>query len=403
MNKYLNPINYLNYFKKKFREGGLASLNQVKIILIKLGSLKSGKKIQEKVLGYCNSMRGDKPWLYRYSDNCPDTLWASAFAALTLSFIGELQKLSKEEKSSWIKYIQSFQDKKTGFFLDPKFKEEDKKISVHSNELLFAHSSTFIMGALVLLGGKPLYPISWVHEFREPIKMKKWIETRPWEISPWLVGNWSYDMGCAMGMDYLITRDDRNLEGMNTYFEWHDKHQLKETGWWNLGGKASIDEQQYGGYHTLMVYRMFNRPIPMVEKMIESSLSLQSRDGMFTKEDGGGSCQDMDVIDTLVSLGLATGYKQKEIKEALLRALPAILSKQNFDGGFYDSLKGDRAEFGWRLCSAKQGTSDICSTLFQCFSIALIGEFLDDKKIMDTKWHYHETYCHCAKKKIKLK
>ena len=403
MNKYLSPKNYLRYFKRKFRHGGLIGFNQMKLMLLKLGFSKSGKKIQEEILKYCKSMKGDKLGHYKYSTDCPETLWASTLAALTLSFIGGLKKISKKEKSSWIKYIQSFQDKKTGLFLDPKFKNEDKKSLVHSNELLFAHSSTFIMGALVLLGGRPLYPIKWAHEFREPVKMKKWIETRPWEISPWLVGNWSYDIGCAMGMDYLITKDQRNLEGMNAYFEWYDKHQLKETGWWDLSGKAPVYEQQHGGYHTLMVYRMFDRPISMAERMIESSLSLQAKDGMFVEEGGGGCCQDMDVIDTLVSLGLATSYKQKEIKEALLRALPAILSKQNFDGGFYDNLRRDRAEFKWKLCSARSGTSDLCSALFQSFSIALMGEFLDDKKIMDTKWHHHKTYCHCVKKRIKLK
>lgn len=403
MNKYLKPKNYLNYFRKKFRYISLTSLNRIKLVFLKISFLRSGKKIQKKILKFCNSMKGDEPGHYRYSANCPETLWASAFAVLTLYLIGELQKLSKDEKESWIKYIQSFQDKKTGFFLDPKFKQEDKTSLVHPNELFFAHSSTFIMGALVLLGGKPLYPIKWVHEFRESIKMKKWIETRPWENSPWLVGNWSYDMGCAMGMDYLVTKSNKNLEAMDAYFEWYEKHQLKKTGWWDLIGKAPLNEQQHGGYHTLMVYRMFDRPVPMAKKMIESSLSLQTKDGMFAREGGGGSCQDMDVIDTLVGLGLATSYKQKEIKKALLKALPAILSKQNFDGGFYDKIKKGRAEFGWKLCSAKPGQSDFSSTLFYSFCIALMGEFLNDQKIMNIKWHHHETYCHCVNKKHKIK
>ena len=394
---------YRNIIQQKLVRKALIYDNQIKLMLLKMGFLKSGRKIQETILKYCNYMKGNKPGHYKYSADCPETLWASAFAVLVLGLIGELEKMSEKEKSLWIKYIQSFQDRKTGFFLDPKFKDQDKKSLIHSNELVFAHSSTFIMGALVLLGGKPLYPINWVHEYKDPNNMKKWIETRPWEINPWIVGNWSYDMGCAIGMDYLVTKDDRNLEAMNAYFEWYDKHQLKETGWWDLGGKALVSEQQYGGYHTLMIYRMFDRPVPKAERMIESSLSLQPRDGMFVRSGGGGCCEDMDVIDTLVSLGLATDYKKEEIKDALLKALPAILSKQNSDGGFYDNLRGSRAEFGWKLCSARPGESDLCSTLFQCFCIVLIGEFLDDKKIMDTKWHHHKTYCHCVKKKIKLK
>jgi len=376
---------------------------RMKLSLAKRGFLKFGVNIQENVLKYCNSMKGEQPGHYKYSANCPETLWASAFAVLLLSLIGELEKISKEEKSLWIKYIQNFQDEKTGFFLDPKFTDREKKSTIHSNELLFAHSSTFIMGALVLLGGKPRYPIKWVHEFRNPVKMKKWIETRPWEINPWLVGNWSYDIGCAMGMDYLVTNEKKNLEAMDAYFEWYDEHQLKETGWWDLSNKASVSEQQYGGYHTLMVYHMFDRPVPMTDRMIESSLSLQSRDGMFVKSGGGGSCEDMDVIDTLVSLGSVTDYKRKEIKETLLKARLAILLKQNSDGGFYDSLRGGRAEFGWILCSAKPGESDLCSTLFYCFCIALIEEFLDEKRFINIKWHHHKTYCHCLKKEIKQK
>lgn len=392
-------LKYLRHPKELLDYG----YNRTKLMFPKKDSLKSGKAIQENILNFCSSIKGNEIGHYRYSIDCPETLWASAFAALTLNLIGELEKMPENEKSLWIKYIQGFQDEKTGFFLDPKFKNKDKNSLVHSDELLFAHSSTFAMGALVLLGGRPLYPISWVHEFRTPVKMKKWIEERPWEVSPWLVGNWSYDMGCAMGMDYLVTKDDRNIEAMNAYFDWYDEHQLKETGWWDFNGRTPVRRQQYGGYHTLMVYSMFGRPIPRAEKMIESSLSLQSKDGLFAEKRGGGCCEDMDVIDTLVTLGLVTNYKQKEIKQALSKALPVILSKQNSDGGFYDNLRVGRAEFGWKLCSARVGVSDLCSTLFQCFNVALIGEFLNDKMIMDAKWTHHQTYCHCLKKRVKLK
>ncbi len=369
----------------------------------KIGLLGSGTKIQQRVLKYCKAMKGSNSGHFKYSIDCPETVWASAFAALILNLIGQLKKMSEHEKSSWIRYFQSFQDEKTGYFLDPKYRDVDRKSLIHSNELFFAHSSTFIMGALVILGGKPIYPIKWVHEFREPIKMKKWIESRPWDVNPWVVGNWSYDMGCAMGMDYLVTKDERNLEAMDAYFEWYDKHQLKETGWWDLSGKAPVKYQQYGGSHILIVYYMFDRPIPMAERMIDSSLLLQSDDGMFAEERGGGCCQDMDVIDTLVSLGLAKGYKENNIRLALERALPAILCKQNVDGGFYDNLRRSRSEFGWKLCTSKAGESDLCSTLFQCFNIALIGEFLNNKKIMSVTWHHHGTYCHCVRRKIKLK
>lgn len=393
---------FKNFIKEKILRRSLRYRHKIKSTLIDMDFLKSGKKIQEKIVKYCNLMRGDRIGYYRYSNSCPETILASAFSVLALNLVGRLREISESEKSLWIKYFQSFQDEKTGFFLDPKYRNTDRQSLIHSDELLFAHSSTFIMGALVLLGGKPLYPIKWAHKFREPEKMKNWIESLPWKISPWLVGNWAYDMGCAAGMDYIVTKDEKNFEAMDAYFEWFDEHQLPETGWWDLIGRAPLNQQQYGGYHMLMVYWMFDRPVPMAEKMIDSSLLLQSSDGMFGKK-GGGCCEDMDVVDTLVSLGLATDYKKESIRLALEKALAPILSKQNLDGGFYDSIRGGRDEFGWKLCSSRLGHSDFCSTLFQCFTIALIGEFLNDKKIMDTRWNHHETYCHCIRKKIKIK
>jgi len=401
MNKYLNFKKYLKYFKRKTRIISLIFVNRIRYIFLKYNSW-DGKKIQKRALKYCNSLRGSKPWLYRYSKNCPETLWASAFAVLLLNLIGELSKISKKDKDGWIEYIQKFQDKKTGFFIDPKFIENDKRSAIHTSKHLFAHSSTFIMGALILLGGKPLYPIKWVHELKDSSKIKLWAENLPWDVSPWLAGNWIYDLGCSMGMDYFITKDKKNIKVMNTFFEWLDENQL-ENGWWSTKDGFSPYEEQHGGYHALMVYRMFERPIPRAKKMIESSIFLQLSDNMFAEKGGGGSCEDMDVVDTLASLGMAMEYKREEIKDVFLRSLPSILSKQNFNGGFYDNLKRNRSEFKWKLCFARAGESDICSTLFYCFSIALIGEFLNDNKILNTKWHHHKIYCHCEKNKAKIK
>ena len=116
---------------------------QIKLNVRRISPSKSGKEIQRKVLEYCNSLKGNGSGYYKYSDGCPETALASAFAALTLNLIGELEKLQKKEKKLWIRYLQGFQDKKTGLFLKPIFKEEDKKSLAHSNELLFAHFSTF--------------------------------------------------------------------------------------------------------------------------------------------------------------------------------------------------------------------------------------------------------------------
>jgi len=374
--------------------------SELKLQYIKYLNQTSGKKIKQMVINYCDSLTTKSIGHYRYSSICPETIWASAFAALVLNLTGGLDRLSITEKELWANYLNDTQDEETGLFIDLKYREKDQHSQKHTSELFHLHSSTFVMGALNILGGKPRFPISWVHKYRNPEQMQHWLKNLPWD-DPWLVGNWAYDIGCAMGMDFLVTGNDKNLEAMSAYFDWYDLNQLKDTGWWSQSGNASLHSQQYGGYHTLMVYRMFGRPVRMVDKMIDSSLSLQHHDGMFGRNKGGGCCEDMDVIDTLVSLGEKTGYRENDIKSSLQKALFPILAKQNSDGGFYSNNK-KTSEFGWALCSAEAGMSDLCSTLFQLFTILLIGEFLNNDKILNTQWNHHTTYCHCERNDVRI-
>jgi len=361
--------------------------------------MKSAKEIQQGIISFCESMATDKVGYYKYSTECPPTMLGSAFAGLALALCGKLAGLDEQTRSGWVEYLQGCQDEQTGLFVSPEFRSEDRKSEKHSDELLHAHSSTFVMLLLHYLGALPKYPIKWIHKYRRKDAMRKWIEALGWEKNAWVVGNWTYDMGCAIGVDHLVTGEAACLEQADHYFEWFDEHQRDDTGWWDLKpGGSALFEQQFGGYHTLMVYWMFDRPIARADKIIDSSLKLQHEDGMFDPEGGGGCCQDMDCIDPMVQMGLATGYRSRDIADCLARALPPILAKQTEGGGFYDATTWVRAEFGWQLCKASPGNPDACSNWFYPFSVALAGEFLGDEQLTDTKWHHHRSFGHCVKR-----
>jgi hypothetical protein len=361
--------------------------------------VKSGKEIQKGIVNFINSMATDRVGYYRYSVDCPPTMYGSAFAGLALALSGQLEDLDDATRAAWIDYLQGCQDEKTGWFVSPEFRSEDRISAKHSDELLFAHSSTFVMVLLHYLGARPRYPLKWIHPYRERNAMRKWIESLGWEKNAWVVGNWTYDMGCAIGMDYLVTGDEACMEQADHYFNWFDEHQRDDTGWWDLKtGGSELFEQQFGGYHTLMVYWMFDRPIAKGDRIIDSSLKLQTADGMFEPAGGGGCCQDMDCIDPLVQMGMATDYRRADIAGALEKALVPILAKQADGTGFYDALTWIRSEFGWQLCKAEPGHPDACSNWFYPFSVALAGEFLGDKDILDAGWQHHTTYGHCVKR-----
>lgn len=361
--------------------------------------MKSGKQIQQGIVNFCKSMATDKVGYYKYSTETPPTMLGSAFAGLGLALCGELKNLDETTKKQWVEYLQSCQDEKTGLFVSPEFRSEDRISEKHTDELMHAHASTFVMVLLHYLGALPKHPISWIHQYRQKQAMREWIESLGWEQNAWVTGNWTYDMGCAMGVDHLITGDGACLAQADHYFNWFDEHQRDDTGWWDLKkGGSALHEQQFGGYHTLMVYWMFDRPIAKADRIIDSSLKLQTADGMFDPDGGGGCCQDMDCIDPLVQMGLATDYRRDDIAKALEKALAAILAKQVSDGGFYDAMTWVRSEFGWQLCKASPGNPDACSNWFYPFSVALAGEFLGDSQIMDTTWHHHKSFGHCVKR-----
>ena len=165
----------------------------------------SGKKIQQGIINFCNSMATDQVGRYKYSTECPPTMLGSAFAGLALALCGQLEGIDEQTRAKWVEYIQSCQDEKTGLFVSPEFRSEDRISEKHSDALMHAHASTFAMALLQYLGALPKHPISWIHPYREKQAMRKWIESLGWEQNAWVVGNWTYDMGCAIGVDRLIT------------------------------------------------------------------------------------------------------------------------------------------------------------------------------------------------------
>ncbi|MEX2607049.1 MAG: hypothetical protein WD708_06855 [Kiritimatiellia bacterium] len=329
---------------------------------------------------------------FRYGIGKEPTYWASAFMVLALDLVGKLDQISTEQRRQWRDYLQASQDPETGLCLDPAFRSGDRHSPSHTDDMVHWHSTTFILGALILLGGKPKYPISVIHPFLEPAKMRAWIEQLPWRISPWVVGNWTYDFGCLAGFERMVSGPEKINPALDAFFAWHDTHQLPATGWWDLTGKAPVTHQQYGGYHTLMVYWMFDREVPRPEAMIDRSLSIQSPEGHF----GGGCCADMDVIDATVSLCRQYDLSRSEVTRAMERALPWMAGTKLPGSGFLDvpNAKQGRAEYGWKTCGVAADEPDPCSAHFRTFSLALMSELIDVPGLEGFRWKHHHTFCH---------
>jgi hypothetical protein len=165
-----------------------------------------------------------------------------------------------------------------------------------------------------------------------------------------------------------------------------------------------------GAFHIYLIYYYLKRPIQYKERIIDSVLSLQWRDGLFV-EKGGGSCEDLDAIDILAKFTTLTNYRREDIKQALLKSLETLVNGQNKDGGYGWKINPNRGFLkriinfnqvsyysDWRLMPFKTYRSDMWSSWFRPLAIALIvstypEEFGSDfefkfRRLPGLGWHF---------------
>lgn len=327
---------------------------------------------------------------YSFTPDFPATYWASAYPALTYSLVGLLRETDDFYLNEWASFLKAGQNETTGLYNEPLNNNNFHENEIHSIQDIYWHGATFINGALHVLGHKPAHPFKCLEKYRSPGEMTRWIESLPWE-NPWKTGNRTYDMGCLMGTDKEITGNIDNLITMDEFFDWMDNNTDRETGWWNPVGTAPLFSQQFGGYHTLMVYWMFNREVPDPEKMIASTLRLQTDDGSYS---GFGCCGDMDAVDTLVSLSRQYDICGGEVKKSIERFLPYLLNTWDQEGGFRGLENASHSDYGWTLHTGITGMADPCSTYFRTFTLALVNEILEIPQLDGVKWKHMDGYCH---------
>ncbi|MBN2853719.1 MAG: hypothetical protein JXQ23_13365 [Clostridia bacterium] len=357
----------------------------------------NSNQYKQNLLQYFESLRNKEKHygVYHYKKGLPDTIWSSAYVALTRSLIGELEYISQEDRSEWLSYLENSQDPETGLFLEPTMTKESMTSKIHTAQLAKWHGSTFVNGAIHVLGGDLKYPVSDINFLKEKGKMTAYLDSLPWE-DPWLAGNYTYDIGCLLGFDYRVTEDIHNLDAMDEFFLWHNKYQKNDTGFWNPTEKGSLAQELYGGYHSLMVYWMFDKEVLLPDKMIKSALNVYQQNGSST-----GCCQDMDIFDTAISLYRQYGMMDYEIRKAAEDILPSLLDKLNPDGGFCNDRKNTFSDLGWTNHMVGIGESALTCTYFNTFTLSLMEEILE-LGLQDAGFRHMDTYCHGIRPKCLL-
>ncbi len=303
----------------------------------------SASLLRQRVLSWLDSMHvKDGPiWQYKMNASSDATPFNSCFAIFIKHLFGEISSLSDSERQAWIDYLQSFQQKDSGFFCDPAAKERVTD-PTHDETHLTHQLTTFCLSALDALGAEAQYPLSFLSEWKNPQAMNQWLDNLDW-TRPWNSGNKVMFLAICMTYQWEHFHDEQARDAIDVWFDWMDAHQSSESGFWGTSKAAAYFQGMGGFYHQFVIYNYFGRPVNHAERVVDRMLFLKQRDGLFFPGVGGGTCDDIDGIEPMIYFYHRNNYRRVEIKKALSKALASILKDQNEDGGF---AWAKRANFG---------------------------------------------------------
>ena len=143
----------------------------------------------------------------------------------------------------------------------------------------------------------------------------------------------------AMFMAILLihARDRLGYEANAALERWCHLHRAaaNQFGFW--GGAASMSHLQFqNGYHQYEIFEYLHEPHPGWDSAAEAVASLADRQGHFAPYPGGGGCFDYDAVFVLT--GVSAGQRSRHMP-LLAQTADSILSEQNGDGGFAESLR----------------------------------------------------------------
>jgi len=285
-----------------------------------------------KAIAYVDQMRSpESEFHYRLHSMTEPTIFASCFALFFQHLCGETKTWGEGTRTSWLDYLQGFQEKETGLFRDP---YSVARVTDSSHDILHLdwQLTGFCLGALHALRAEPLYPLNYVALWCDAQYMQKWLDRLDWSRAS---NSGNKAMFIAIMLAHELERGNTAaLEGLNVWLDWHDAHADPVTGYWCTTRNGRYFQGMTGFVHQFLVYNYLGRRVRFPERVIDRTLLLQQPDGLFSPALGGGACDDLDAIHTLCHMYHTENYRRETIKAALNKALEGVLANQNPDGGF---------------------------------------------------------------------
>jgi hypothetical protein len=303
------------------------------------------------------------------------TLYSSAFAAMTYSYTGKLNRFTKSERQSWASFFEDHQSEEDGLF--ESFEVLENPGELHNIEHRKLHLTCHVLPALSLLGSKPKYRIKYIEKYKRIETLEEWLNKVDLSKS-WIEGNNLLFMGQILWYEFHTYNDKYAKSAFDYLIQWLNKTVDDKTGLWGTNHGCPIHPSMFGSYHQLILY--FHQKITPkhLNKLVDSTLLCQHFDGGFNSGLGGGTCQDIDGIDILVKATQCSTYRSADIEYSLRRALSHILRDRKPEGGgFFDSPGRDFIHNSMPATATHPNVANTFSTWFTIHAIANIAPVIN--------------------------
>lgn len=334
---------------------------------------------------------------YRYSAACQaPALYASTYAAMARSLLGDLAGLPAGEREAWVAYLNRHQDE-DGLYRDPVIFGQ----GWYAGDPLWCgrpHLTCHVIIALTCLGGVAPRPFHWLDPWRDPGRLCRWLAERDWGARVGWTGNEVMNVGTLLQYARDAHGDAQAGRAVAALLDWLATHHLDpSTGVWghlDLADPTWRSHAVQAAYHWWPLFFYDDRPVPYPERAFDTVLSTQNAAGGF----GWGvhnpadpltssACEDIDSIDPLCRLLARTDYRRADVIAALERAAPWVLANQMPDGGFV-FLRDRPFEYGHPQLRGETHVGAMFPTWFRLLSLALIGRARPEHPLGRIPWHF---------------
>jgi hypothetical protein len=334
---------------------------------------------KSKILGFLNSLEIG-PFLYKYSNSCSrPTLYASAYACMTRSLLGDLNKQSQELKSKWRDYFDSFQSSTDGLFYDPVVQND---IYNDTDWWGARHLALHMISSYTDLGYRPKHPFKFLNDYYSKGFIKSWLDHFDWrdsQIGSTDIDNKIMNIGCMLQYQRDTWGDVRAGRAVEVLKQYLRGKLNTNTGMW--GSFDTNDPEQRSrmvqfAYHLFPLFFYDGDFDFDADLIVKHTLATQNRLGGFGVKLNSSACEDIDSIDILLRMHRFCSLQKKpSIEKVVEKAFSWVLFNQVEDNGFV-FRREEPFVYGSSQTSSLKNESAMLPTWFRTLSIAYMYQFL---------------------------